>query len=135
VPNQKLLIGEDPLTTTLFWDGITCQDANNYTCSLFHTDGSASLVLKRITWDGANKLATLVVYVLPYSTKTVFLEVTKLNSNTWDGTTNQGRGYSGNGRHEDCIYQNAGVGTKKTQHNWSFFCLLISFITRYFHGI
>ena len=57
-------------------------------------------------------------------TKTVFFLIgthsSKMNSNTWDGTTNQGRGYSGNGRHEDCIYQNAGVGTNKTQIVLSF---------------
>jgi len=63
-----------------------------------------------------------------------FFEVilSKLCSNAWDGTTNQGRGCSGNGRHEDCNYQNAGVGTK-TQ---LFFLPLLSFvITRHFHGI
>ena len=65
---SKLQIKEDPLTTTLFWDGITCLDANNYTCSLFHTDGSVSVVLKRVTWDGANKLAILVLYVLQFKT-------------------------------------------------------------------
>jgi len=54
------VIGEDPETTIIQYDGPTCNNSNSIECSMLYTNGISHFKFSRLTWDGGNRINSAI---------------------------------------------------------------------------